>query len=299
MYAYNANNTINTTKITHKAKLMVELQGHRSTEWYFITDNGSKSMVIGMTWLRSHNPVINWRTGQMEFTRCPFTCQQHRVPKEHLGFLMDHASITTKYPVSEVISLICQEINAKTNPSTAFAIEDLKTWTVLTMEDIHAGPFADFADMFKEANYQELPPHCQWDHKIDLIPEWEQHKWKPRIYLLTYNEKKELDAFLEENLNNWCIQPSESPLAFPVSFIIKKDGKKFMVIDYRKLNDLTVKNVTLGEFWASCNSVSEGSPGTLTCQALIGEVKSLLSCWAKFECLNNMVKCGNRNLLSR
>jgi hypothetical protein len=60
---------------------------------------------------------------------------------------------------------------------------------------------------------------------------------------LTYNEQKELDAFLDENLCNGCIHLSESPLACPVFFIGKKDRKKRMVIDYRKLNALTIKNV--------------------------------------------------------
>jgi hypothetical protein len=242
MYAYNADDTLNATKITHEAKFTVKIQGHTSTEWYFVTDIGSKSMIIGMTWLRSHNPLINWRSGKLEFTRCPYTCHQNLLPKDRLDFLLDEASVTTEYPSSEKIFSMKQEINAKTNPSTFFAVENLKTRKVLSIDDIKAGPFSEFADVFEEANYQDLPPHRVWDHKIDLVPEWEQRKWKPRIYPLTYDEQKELDAFLEENLANGRIRPSESPLASPVFFINKKDGKKRMVIDYRKLNDITVKN---------------------------------------------------------
>jgi hypothetical protein len=38
------------------------------------------------------------------------------------------------------------------------------------------------------------------------------------------------------------IRPSKSPQTLPVFFIPKKDGKKRMVMDYRYLNEGTVKN---------------------------------------------------------
>ena len=56
------------------------------------------------------------------------------------------------------------------------------------------------------------------------------------------NEQGELDKFLEENLRKGYIIPSKSPLASPVFFVKKKDGKLRMVQDYRKLNDITIKN---------------------------------------------------------
>ena len=46
------------------------------------------------------------------------------------------------------------------------------------------------------------------------------------------NEQGELDKFLEENLQKGYIIPSKSPLASPVFFIKKKDGKLRMVQDY-------------------------------------------------------------------
>ena len=69
MYARNADDTLNAAAITHEAKLRVEVQGHSSIEWYYVTDIGTKAMIIGMTWLRCHNPAIDWRTGTLEFTQ--------------------------------------------------------------------------------------------------------------------------------------------------------------------------------------------------------------------------------------
>ena len=55
-------------------------------------------------------------------------------------------------------------------------------------------------------------------------------------------EQKELDDFLKENLSSGRIHPSKSPMASPVFFLKKKDGKLRFVQDYRKLNAMTVKN---------------------------------------------------------
>jgi hypothetical protein len=50
--------------------------------------------------------------------------------------------------------------------------------------------------------------------------------------------KKQIDELLEKGY----IRPSTSPWAPPVLFVEKKDGTKRMCIDYRSLNEVTVKN---------------------------------------------------------
>src|SRR6187551_2319958 len=65
---------------------------------------------------------------------------------------------------------------------------------------------------------------------------------KTKVYPLSINEQEELDNFLEENQRKGYIRPSKSPLASPVFFVKKKDGKLRFVQDYRKLNEYTIKN---------------------------------------------------------
>jgi hypothetical protein len=50
--------------------------------------------------------------------------------------------------------------------------------------------------------------------------------------------KKQIDELLEKGY----IRPSTSPWAAPVLFVEKKDGTKRMCIDYRALNEVTIKN---------------------------------------------------------
>jgi Reverse transcriptase (RNA-dependent DNA polymerase) len=61
-------------------------------------------------------------------------------------------------------------------------------------------------------------------------------------YNLTLEEQKELDKFLDENLEKGYIRPSQSPQASPFFFVKKKDGRLQPCQDYRYLNDWTIKN---------------------------------------------------------
>jgi hypothetical protein len=85
-------------------------------------------------------------------------------------------------------------------------------------------------------------PDCKpWDHAIEL--EADAKASSTKVYLLSPNEKAELDIFIEENLTSGRIHPSISPIATPVFFIKKKDGSLQLIQDYRALNAKTVKNV--------------------------------------------------------
>ncbi|GMI69883.1 hypothetical protein HRI_000657600 [Hibiscus trionum] len=55
-------------------------------------------------------------------------------------------------------------------------------------------------------------------------------------------ELKELKSQLQELLDRGFIRPSSSLCGAPVLFVKKKDGNMRMCIDYRQLNQLTVKN---------------------------------------------------------
>jgi hypothetical protein len=79
-----------------------------------------------------------------------------------------------------------------------------------------------------------------WDHKIDMKEGFEPKSFKN--YNLTPEEQKELDKFLDENLEKGYIQPSQSPQASPFFFVKKKDGRLRPCQDYRYLNDWTIKN---------------------------------------------------------
>ena len=100
--------------------------------------------------------------------------------------------------------------------------------------------FYDYLDVFSKESFDVLPTCKPWDHAIELIPDSKPANCK--VYPLAPNEQKALDKFLTENLSTGRIRPSKSPMASPVIFVKKKNGKLRMCIDYQKLNDMTIKN---------------------------------------------------------
>ncbi|KAG9224643.1 hypothetical protein CCMSSC00406_0002206 [Pleurotus cornucopiae] len=98
----------------------------------------------------------------------------------------------------------------------------------------------EFEDVFAKESFDELPMPRPWDHAIELLDGAEPTSTK--CYPLSPAEQKQLDEFLEENLRTGRIRPSKSPMAAPVFFVKKKDGSLRLVQDYRKLNNMTVKN---------------------------------------------------------
>jgi hypothetical protein len=101
-------------------------------------------------------------------------------------------------------------------------------------------PYRDFAKVFSEEESHRLPKHQPWDHAIDLVPDATMH-WKVKSYPMSPAEQVELDKWLEENLAKGYLRPSKSPMASPVFFIKKKDGKLRLVQDYRRLNKITIQ----------------------------------------------------------
>ena len=56
------------------------------------------------------------------------------------------------------------------------------------------------------------------------------------------SELVELKKQLDEMLQKGYIRPSSSPWGSPAIFVDKKDGSLRMCVDYRQLNDVTIKN---------------------------------------------------------
>ena len=61
-------------------------------------------------------------------------------------------------------------------------------------------------------------------------------------YRMGSEELAELKKQLEEQLRKGFIRPSASPWGSPVLFVAKKDGTIRLCIDYRSLNEVTIKN---------------------------------------------------------
>ena len=87
---------------------------------------------------------------------------------------------------------------------------------------------------------ERLAEHVLWDYKIDLklriIPKFFS------IYKLMEIENLALKEFIKENLKKGYIQLLQSLAGYPVLFILKKNRKLRMCINYRQLNSIIKKD---------------------------------------------------------
>ncbi|KAJ1571867.1 hypothetical protein NDA12_006538 [Ustilago hordei] len=95
-------------------------------------------------------------------------------------------------------------------------------------------------EMEVEVEADKLPHHTEHDLHLELI-EGGKPPQGP-LYLKGPKEMSELRRYLDENLEKGFIRPSKSPAQSPVLFVPKKDGGLRLCVDYRGLNEITVKN---------------------------------------------------------
>jgi hypothetical protein len=98
---------------------------------------------------------------------------------------------------------------------------------------------SEFPDVFPE-ELPGMPPERKVEFTIELIPG--TTPISKRAYRVSGPELVELKKQIDELSEKGYIRPSTSPWAAPVLFMEKKDGTKRMCIDYRALNEVTVKN---------------------------------------------------------
>nr|CAH66282.1 OSIGBa0116O04.4 [Oryza sativa] len=97
----------------------------------------------------------------------------------------------------------------------------------------------DYPDVFPE-DLPGMPPKRDIEFRIDLVPGTNPiHK---RPYRMAANELAEVKKQVDDLLQKGYIRPSTSPWGAPVIFVEKKDHTQRMCVDYRALNEVTIKN---------------------------------------------------------
>lgn len=210
---------------------------HSEIRQFAVTNLGKSDIFIGHNWLYHHNPEIDWTTGKIKFTRCPLSCGYEEPMVDNDLDLEDGDRIWVKpAKPSQKIRRSDFMVRAFQSVASRLAEKETKDKTAEKVPDQYSG----FEEVFEQAEFKHLPPRRTWDHAIELKPGTEPNGCK--IYPLNPAEQSELDTFLDEHLKSRHIRPSKSPMASPFFFVKKKDGRLRPVQDYRKLNEIMIKN---------------------------------------------------------
>jgi hypothetical protein len=131
--------------------------------------------------------------------------------------------------------------------------EGMQTEHIVTMPSCKAyykksvsGPTLDqvpvvceYPDVFPE-ELPGMPPGRDIEFIIELI--LGTAPIAQRVYRMNPQELEELKRQLTDMLSKGLIHPSASPWGSPILFVEKRDGTIRLCVDYRKLNEVTIKN---------------------------------------------------------
>ena len=180
-------------------------------------------LILGMDWLSRHHAKDDCYTKEVVLE----SLGQHRVV-----FCGDRQIIPNcLISVVTAFKLIKNGCNAY----LAHVIDTNVTNSKL--EDIPV--VREFLDVFPN-DLPGLPPDRETEFSIELIPGTSLISIP--AYRMAPLELQELKKQIQELLEKGYIRPSISPWGAPVLFFKKKDGTMRLCIDYRKLNQVTVKN---------------------------------------------------------
>jgi len=98
-----------------------------------------------------------------------------------------------------------------------------------------------FTHLFNKKKFEKLLERYEWDHKINLTDKAPK-ELNAKAYTMTLKEEEALNQWLNKQLKAGLIVESKSRYAAPCFYIPKKDGSLWLVQDYRKLNQVTIKD---------------------------------------------------------
>ena len=169
---------------------------------------GHKQIILGMPWLWSRNPHIDWKNNTLFFPRSPTLNHDNDVTSQRyllrwLGCDSDmelSLLFSQRYSSEDDVSLreylpqkdlYCKHLN-KITLSTELA------QVAKTPDQKIPDWCSDLADVFSEKTHNILPPHRSYHHTIDLKPLFVPKIAK--VYPLNPKEQEACKAFIDEHL---------------------------------------------------------------------------------------------------
>jgi hypothetical protein len=163
-------------------------------------------VILGIDWLSKHNGLIDYAKTAVRLT--PSSDKELKYIAENL--------VTDKAASNKIVL----------NHLDVVSILDIKT-------------VSEYPNVFPE-ELPGMPPDREIEFVIELVPSTAPILKRP--YRMAANQLAKLKEQLQELLDQGYIYPSASPWGAPVIFVLKKDGMQRMCVDYRSLNEVTIKN---------------------------------------------------------
>ena len=173
-----------------------------------VTTLGDYDAVLGLPWLRKHNPTMNWKDLKIKIGN---------------------------HQLNGITAILDPEEKRRRALLKVGGGEITKP-----AEEIVPAYYHKYLRVFERGEADGLPPHRNYDCAINLI-EGAVGK-NQRMYPLNPLETEVLKVWIDELLRKGYIRQSDSTMGSPVFFAKAGNGEIRPVIDYRALNEITKKD---------------------------------------------------------
>ncbi|KAL5555249.1 hypothetical protein UlMin_037485 [Ulmus minor] len=203
--------------------LTLTIQGYSVTADYYILPVVACQLVLGVQWLKTLGPIeMDYQQLTMNFNVEGTTHTFQGLRRTSIEALSDKESNGLQ-GTGLFFQIIPSNSSSSLPKSYPSEIGQL---------------LAKFSHVFESPT--TLPPRRSHDHQIPLQPSAGPVSVRP--YRYPYYQKTEIEKMVKELLQSGLIRPSNSPFSSPVLLVKKADGAWRFCVDYRALNDITVKD---------------------------------------------------------
>lgn len=203
-----------TTSVATKqtSKLEMEIQGHKGNLQVPILENHGYDLILGLDWLASWNPCIDWSTQTLIFNDAKSSTPLITQPIQK-GNIQVNTHNTTP-PIDE-------EVKSQIPPTT---------W-----------PMSEYPQIFDMEKQSYLPQVKEgWDFDVEFKDGVSLPRSRP-LFRLPVTQRKAVEEYVHSELASGKIRISHSPVAANLFFVPKGDSTTELrpCVDYRDLNSCT------------------------------------------------------------
>lgn len=259
-------------ELTEAALIDLHIGDHSEQVVCYLTHIPRYQMILGDPWLRTHNPSIDWVNRSITFSspQCfEKGCLRHGRPyTKQTGSRAYTVGPLSESPVDvSFVSAAVFYTMARKRSHEGFVLlprDHEKYFSAATTNAITADDYDRFMKGKKEYTIEELKARIpvKYHSEIEVFVKQDADKLRhhgPEDHQIHLTEgatppfarnyrpmsAQELDAvkkYIDENLAKNFIRPSSSRAASPILLVRKPGGGIRVCVDYRALNEITIKN---------------------------------------------------------
>jgi hypothetical protein len=228
------------SSMDQQVEVWMAVGNHSKTLTFDVAPLGGHNIVLRLPWLQQHDPLLHWSSRKVTFMSD--YCEKHCLAQPASTFLNQCPLIRTSETVDD-------SLESELDPLT---IEEADLFTVEIPECLESlkedilEHYWDSLDMFDREKAASTLPELRGpdiNFAIDLDPEKPLPK-PSQLYHMNQEERAECRKVLDQMLSAGWAEPTDlnCPITAAMFFVWKKDGTHQPVIDYHKLNDITIKD---------------------------------------------------------